>query len=189
MSIGATQLTEQSYQCAQEKVKAVSDDLREISLKLHDNPETAWKEHTAHDTLASYLKNIKDVEIEEFDKYPTAFKATYSNGAGRTFALCSEYDALPQIGHGCGHNLIAVCGLGAFLAIKEAMDKGHVTGTVVLAGTPAEEGDVGKVRLMEAGACESNSCKPADLSRSDRRCHDASSRQRRRQCRPGSPQP
>lgn len=158
-------LTAQSYKCAQDKVKSVSDELRQISLKLHENPETAWKERIAHDTLVDYLRDVKDVKIQEFDKYPTAFKATYSNGEGRTFALCSEYDALPQIGHGCGHNLIAVCGLGAFLAIKEAMEKGHVKGTLVLMGTPAEEGDVGKVRLMEAGACESPYTGSADGSR------------------------
>lgn len=161
----ATVLTRQSYKCAQQKVDSVSDDLRKISLKVHENPELAWKEHTAHDALVDYLKGVSGVKVEEFEKYPTAFKATYSNGNGRTFALCSEYDALPEIGHGCGHNLIAVCGLGAFLAIKEAMDKGHVNGNLVLMGTPAEEGDAGKVRLMDIGACEWQDWGSADVSR------------------------
>jgi metal-dependent amidase/aminoacylase/carboxypeptidase family protein len=67
----------------------------------------------------------------------TAFKASFSNGAGRTFAFNSEYDALPGVGHACGHNLIAVAGLAAALGVRAAMQARDVKGSVVLIGTPA----------------------------------------------------
>lgn len=90
---------------------------------------------------------------------PTAWRAEYTYGEPtRTFGLNSEMDALPDIGHACGHNLIAIAGLGAFLALRDVMQKHKINGKIVLIGTPAEEGDAGKVKLLEAGACESPHC-------------------------------
>lgn len=83
----------------------------------------------------------------------TAFRASYSNGDGRTFAFNSEYDALPGVGHACGHNLIAVSGVAALLGLRAAMKKFDIKGNIVLLGTPAEEGGVGKGILLERGAC------------------------------------
>ncbi len=110
-----------------------------------------WKETKAHARLTSFLAQ-EGYTVEGFEAYPTAFKVSYSRGSGRTFGLNSEYDALPHIGHACGHNLIAVTGLGAFLAIRAAMDAHDIQGTVTLIGTPAEEGGAGKCRLYEIGA-------------------------------------
>lgn len=108
----------------------------------------------AHAKLCEYLAG-KGFEVEQIPAVPTAFKVSYTRGnGGRTFGLNSEYDALPEIGHACGHNLIAICGVGALLAMKEAMDKHDIDGTVVLIGTPAEEGAGGKVDLLNAGAYE-----------------------------------
>jgi amidohydrolase len=82
---------------------------------------------------------------------PTAFRSRAGRG-GPKVAILAEYDALPEIGHACGHNLIATGAVGAFLAAAEVCDK--VGGEVVLIGTPAEEGGGGKIKLLEAGAFE-----------------------------------
>ncbi|MGE5595263.1 MAG: M20 family metallopeptidase [Hyphomicrobiales bacterium] len=82
---------------------------------------------------------------------PTAFRATAGSGGPRIAVLC-EYDALPEIGHACGHNLIAISGLAVGLALKETLPAGR--GTVVVLGSPAEEGGGGKVLLLERGAFE-----------------------------------
>lgn len=75
-------------------------------------------------------KGYKDLE--------TAFKATYTHGkGGRTFAYNSEYDALPGVGHACGHNLIAIAGVAAILGVRAALKKHNMDGTVLLIGTPA----------------------------------------------------
>src|SRR4030095_8290659 len=80
---------------------------------------------------------------------PTAFRARIGRGNGPHVSILAEYDALPDIGHACGHNLIAAGALGAFLALVAARDR--LPGTVELIGTPAEEGGGGKSRLLEAG--------------------------------------
>jgi metal-dependent amidase/aminoacylase/carboxypeptidase family protein len=144
----------QARQTIQDAIEQYTPDLREISTYIHANPELKWQEVKAHEKLTTYLSS-KGYQVEGFEQYPTAFKVSYTRGAGgRVFGLNSEYDALPDIGHACGHNLIAICGLGAFLAIREAMDKHDINGTVVLIGTPAEEGGAGKVHLYDIGACE-----------------------------------
>ncbi|WOO78152.1 Peptidase M20 domain-containing protein 2 [Vanrija pseudolonga] len=141
---------------AQETIKntieAHRDELVAISQYLNENPELAWKEVKSHAKLTSYLES-QGFEVTNIADYPTAFRAAYTHGkGGRVFGLNSEYDALPGIGHACGHNLIAICGVGALLGIREAMKVHNIEGTVVLIGTPAEEGAAGKVKLLEAGA-------------------------------------
>lgn len=86
----------------------------------------------------------------------TTLRATTGNGRGRTIAILAEYDALPGIGHACGHNLIAAAAVGAFLALHDLheQDPDAVPGTVVLLGTPAEEGHSGKEVMARAGAFE-----------------------------------
>jgi amidohydrolase len=85
-----------------------------------------------------------------FAGLPTSFRARLGDGAGPRVVIVAEYDALAEIGHACGHNLIAAGALGAFLAL--AAQEGAIHGTVDLLGTPAEEGGGGKIRLLEAGA-------------------------------------
>jgi amidohydrolase len=82
----------------------------------------------------------------------TAFRARIGGGSGPKVAILAEYDALPEIGHACGHNLIAAGALGAFLALARQRDA--IAGTVDLVGTPAEEGGGGKIKLLRAGAFE-----------------------------------
>lgn len=133
-------------------INSYSEKLTEISLYISDHPEESYEEHQACAKLTSFLKS-KGFEVETpYKKLPTAFRASYSHGQGRTFAFCSEYDALPGVGHACGHNLIAVSGVAALLGMRAAMKAHNIKGTVVLFGTPAEEGGVGKGVLIERGA-------------------------------------
>ncbi|KAG9050416.1 hypothetical protein FS837_005489 [Tulasnella sp. UAMH 9824] len=136
----------------EEEMDNLSDELRELSLKIHDHPEIGYEERYAHDTLTSFMRN------HDFDVTPhylgleTAWRAAFEVGkGGRTVGFQSEMDALPGIGHACGHNLIAIIGVGCAIAVARAIKKHDITAKVVLLGTPAEEGGQGKVKLINAG--------------------------------------
>jgi amidohydrolase len=97
------------------------------------------------------VEEVAEVPVERpFGRMETALRARVGSGVGPRVALLAEYDALPEIGHACGHNLIAGAAVGAFLAL--ARHAGSIQGTVELLGTPAEEAGGGKIRLLEAGA-------------------------------------
>lgn len=123
-------------------------ELIELSLKIHANPEIGFKEEKASGWLADYLAgNGFQVEIG-VGGLATAFKASY--GSDRpVIALIAEYDALPEIGHACGHNIIAASAAGAAVASKSVVDS--CGGTVAVFGTPAEELFGGKVIMLKAG--------------------------------------
>jgi metal-dependent amidase/aminoacylase/carboxypeptidase family protein len=89
---------------------------------------------------------------------PTAFESTHGTG-GRCVNFNAEYDALPGLGHACGHNLIATAGVAAYLALSFVLDRYGIEGRTQLLGTPAEEDGGGKVLLLDAGAY-----KDADVS-------------------------
>lgn len=85
----------------------------------------------------------------------TAWQAAFTHGVGgRTVGINSEMDALPGIGHACGHNLIGISGVAVACAIKAALKKHDISGKIILLGTPAEEGGRGKVKLLDCGAYE-----------------------------------
>ncbi|WP_326825693.1 amidohydrolase [Streptosporangium sp. NBC_01756] len=131
-----------------EEIGRLSDDLIGLSLDLHAHPETAMNEKYAAGRLTEMLH--RDFTVEEgLGGLPTAFRGTAGSGAPVLAFLC-EYDALPGIGHGCGHNLIAAGGIGAAIALRRAAPE--LPGTVSCIGTPGEEGAGGKVLLLEAGA-------------------------------------
>lgn len=133
-------------------VKSLDEDLRKLSLDIHEHPEIMFKEHYAHDTLTKFMEN-HGFAIKKHYKLPTAWRATFTHGkGGRVLGVNSEMDALPGIGHACGHNLIAVAGVAVALAVREAIVKHDIPGTVVLLGTPAEEGGLGKQLLIDEGA-------------------------------------
>lgn len=99
------------------------EELQTISQSIWNNPELAFNEHHAHLLLTEYLEKC-GFHVEKSFKLPTAFKATYSNeqsSDGPNIAFLCEYDALPGIGHACGHNLIAEVGIAAAIAVKGAM--------------------------------------------------------------------
>ena len=128
----------------------------DLSQTIWTHPETAWKEKFAVAALAEFLKNNGlDPEVGCFD-LETALRCEVETGSGcgPVVAIAAEYDALPEIGHGCGHNLICTAGVAAFLAVTEFMKKHAVPGKVILYGTPAEEGGGGKVKMANAGCLE-----------------------------------
>ena len=128
--------------------------LAEVSRQIHTHPELNYEEHFASDLLACELeKSGVPVERGAYG-LATALSAkmgTRGDGKGRV-AILAEYDALPEIGHACGHNLIATGALGAALALWAIRDE--LPGEVIFLGTPAEEGGGGKIRMLERGAFE-----------------------------------
>ena len=123
-------------------------DLLELSHSIHAEPELAFAEHrSAAKTRA--LVAERGFEITDAPAgLTTAFRASFGSGP-LTVGVCAEYDALPEIGHACGHNIIAAAGVGAALALADVADELGLT--VVLLGTPAEESGGGKVLLLRAG--------------------------------------
>ncbi|MEV0981661.1 amidohydrolase [Streptomyces sp. NPDC049915] len=125
-----------------------ADALWDVALRLHAEPEYAFAEHRAAELLTGELERAGLTVRREVAGMPTAFTAC--SGHGRpTVALLLEYDALPGLGHACGHNLIAAAGLGAALALHTVLGGAH--GSVLAVGTPAEEGGGGKALEVEAG--------------------------------------
>ena len=131
-------------------VDRLADELETLSKKIHDNPELAYEEVKACAWLSEFLDK-QGFKVEQgVGGVETAFRATIETGAGPTVAILCEYDALPGIGHACGHNVIATSGAGAgaaLAAVKGQLPKGRVQ----VIGTPAEEGGGGKVMLIKAG--------------------------------------
>lgn len=115
----------------------VSDELIEIGQKLHENPETTNQEVFACDLLSNYLKE-QGFKVEVgVCRHHTAFTATYDTFIkGPVVAITAEYDALQDLGHACGHNLIAISSIGAAISLRDNLKYGRV----VVYGTPGEEG-------------------------------------------------
>lgn len=124
--------------------------LWEISDYIYNNPELGNQEYKAVEKLTSFLKeNNFTVETGTAD-LPTAFKAVYDSGKpGPTVAYLCEYDALPGIGHGCGHNMIGTMGAGAGVLLSRVLN--NIGGKIIVFGTPAEETNGGKVYMADAG--------------------------------------
>ncbi|MFI5688022.1 amidohydrolase [Streptomyces sp. NPDC051636] len=122
--------------------------LWDVALRLHADPEYAFAEHRAAALLTGELERAGFAVDRGVAGMPTAFSAR--SGHGRpAVALLLEYDALPGLGHACGHNLIAAAGLGAALAVHAVL--GGSAGCVLAVGTPAEEGGGGKATEVDAG--------------------------------------
>lgn len=131
-------------------LEARSSELVTVSQQIHARPELRFEEHFASQLLADTLQ-AAGLQVEKpFGGLETAFCARFGQGRGPTVAILAEYDALPDIGHACGHNLIAAAALGAGLSLAAIADQ--LPGQVLLMGTPAEEGGGGKIHLIEAGA-------------------------------------
>jgi amidohydrolase len=134
-----------------EAVDRLADELEALSHLIHANPELAFEEERAHAWLTDFLEKHGARVERGVGGLPTAFRATIDGrGPGPTIAILAEYDALPGIGHACGHNVIATAGAGAGAALAAALGT-LPAGRIQVIGTPAEEGGAGKVRLMEAG--------------------------------------
>ena len=135
-------------------VESLREELVGISLDIHSHPEINFEEHYSAKLLADALEQHGFKVERGVGGVETAFRGTIEGGKGDgpTIALLAEYDALPDVGHGCGHNLIAISNLGAGLGIKAVMES--MPGRLVVLGTPAEEGGGGKVRMLAAGVFE-----------------------------------
>jgi amidohydrolase len=137
---------------AEQAIEAARDELLALSHDLHAHPEEGYAEHRSVRAVADLLARhgiTAEVGVHGLD---TALRATIGSGEGPTVAVLAEYDALPGIGHGCGHNVICSSAVGAFLGLAAALATGEVTGTAVLLGTPAEEGGGGKELMARDGA-------------------------------------
>lgn len=135
-----------------DEVDRRADLLLDASHQIHEHPELAFEEHFAHDLLTGILADQGLSPQRSAYGVATAFAARTGGGGGATVAVMCEYDALPGVGHACGHNIIAAAGLGAGLAA--AAIAGEAGGRLVILGTPAEEGGGGKVVMAEAGALD-----------------------------------
>ncbi len=131
------------------EIDARRQQLTELSLKIHSNPELGFQEVKAAAWLAQYLEE-NGFSIEQgICELATAFRGSYGQGKP-VIAILAEYDALPSLGHACGHNLIAACAVGAGIASKPAIDQ--FGGSILVIGTPAEELYGGKAIMADRGA-------------------------------------
>ncbi len=134
--------------CVEDAVRMRSTDLLALSHSIHAEPELAFDEHRSC-AMTQALVAERGFEITKAPAdLDTAFRAEYGSGP-LVVGICAEYDALPGIGHACGHNIIAASGVGTALALAEVADELGLT--VVLLGTPAEEAGGGKVLMLAAG--------------------------------------
>ena len=125
--------------------------LKTIRDILYENPEVGGTEEKAYNLLSKTMENHGFTVDYDFHNIPYCFRSEFDSGKpGAVIGITAEYDALPDIGHGCGHNIIAATSVGAALALKEAVRE--TGGKVILYGTPAEECYVSKVQLSEEGA-------------------------------------
>jgi amidohydrolase len=140
-----------------ERLDEVNEELVELSHKIHGKPELGYEEYCARDWQVELLrKHGFDVEVP-YCGLETSFKASIKTGDGPRggeprLAFLSEYDALPEVGHACGHNIIAASAVGAGIGLAHAMKEKNVAGEVLVLGTPGEEGKGGKIHLVEHGA-------------------------------------
>src|SRR3954463_5911904 len=137
-------------QAALDAIEAAAGDLVTLSRFIHDHPEPALEEKQASAACADFLAS-RGFSVERgVAGLPTAFTATSGRGAPR-IAYLSEYDALPGVGHGCGHNRIAIAGIGAGIGLAAALERLGDRGSVEVLGTPAEEAIGGKIIMANAG--------------------------------------
>jgi amidohydrolase len=136
-----------------ELVEADRDTILGLSHAILDDPEVAFQEIRAAGRIADLLE-ARGFGVERgVGSLPTAIRATFPGGRGTDgprIGVMAEYDALPGVGHGCGHNTMAASGVGAALALAAAAP--GIRGSVVFLGTPAEEAGSGKAIMLDEGA-------------------------------------
>ena len=142
-----------------EKIKASLDklipSLEEVSDWMYENPELGFEEYKTSKHLINYIRS-NGLEVKNpVGGLDTAFSSSIGT-SGPLVVLCVEYDALPEIGHACGHNIIATASIGAGIALKEVVEDLNIR--VKILGTPAEEGGGGKIVLLDEGEFEDATC-------------------------------
>ena len=141
-------MAEEGKQVACEAISGYEGDLHRIGDEIWKNPELAFEEHAAHGLLTQFLAKEGFAVDKGYKELPTAFRACFGSGKPNVCVIC-EYDALPGIGHACGHNLIAEAGVAAGLGVKAFLEASQFNGTLTVLGTPAEEQGGGKVVLLD----------------------------------------
>lgn len=140
-------------QRVRQQVEAMREALIHISDAIHAHPEIAFQEYESAALLSKTLEENGFAVERGVAGLETAFVATlHGKEAGSTVAFLAEYDALPEIGHACGHNLIGTSAVGAGLAMKTVLPE--LAGTIQVIGTPAEEGGGGKILMVNGGVFE-----------------------------------
>jgi amidohydrolase len=136
---------------ARQRIESIAPDLLELSHSIHSEPEIAYEELLSVGKLTAFLRGHGISATSSPYSLSTAFEARFGEGP-TVVAICAEYDALPGIGHACGHNIIAASAVGAAFGLHAVADAAGLS--IQLLGTPAEEAgnDSGKIRLLEAGA-------------------------------------
>lgn len=139
--------------------ESLTDTLTHIVKDLHAHPEVAFKEVRSMNELANIVEDAGHPVTRGVYGVDTAFEAVWASDGfdphrHPTISIMAEYDALPGLGHACGHNVIAAAGVGAFLAASEVLKGSGLQGRVLLQGTPAEEGHTGKEYMIRGGALE-----------------------------------
>ncbi|KAM7367524.1 hypothetical protein PAMP_013815 [Pampus punctatissimus] len=163
MSVGAELLAELKHRavCCIDEAKAK---LHSLSKDIWSCPELAYDERKSHDTLVAFFRQEDGWKVDSHFKLDTAFRASWAAAGGSepgdvvNVGFLCEYDALPAIGHACGHNLIAEVGAAAALGLKAVVENSSsslpVRPQVTVLGTPAEEDGGGKVDMLREGAFE-----------------------------------
>ena len=134
---------------ARARLEEFRDILIDLSHRIHANPELAFQEHKASAWLVETLSQAGLAVESGICDLPTAF-AGQAGSSSLHVAICAEYDCLPEMGHACGHNIIATAAAGAAIALAPVADEVGITVRII--GTPAEEGGGGKILLLERGA-------------------------------------
>jgi len=139
----------------QKNLDSIHKQLTEVSDWMYENPELGFNEFKTSEYLVKFIESFNGEVVYPTGNLDTAFEITYGTD-GPLVVLCVEYDALPEIGHACGHNIIATASIGSGLAIKDLVNELGIR--VKLLGTPAEEGGGGKIILLENGNFEDAAC-------------------------------
>ena len=147
-------------------------ELVKIADEIYDLAEPGMEEVRSAALLTDYLEKMGFQVEKGIAGLPTAFRAVYEQGqGGPSFGLLAEYDALKDIGHACGHNLIGTIGAGAGVILKEIMEKYGIGGTLKVLGTPAEENGSGKITMLDEGIFDGVDMAlimhPSDMSMAD----------------------
>jgi len=130
-------------------IERKKDSIWELEKFLYNNPEIEMEEFKAKSKFVDFLKKEKFCIDENIIELPTAFVAHKAKGDGPSIGILAEYDALPGIGHACGHNLIGAIGYGVAVVLAEMLSE--YDGRIYLLGSPAEETGKGKTGLVKAG--------------------------------------
>jgi amidohydrolase len=146
---------ESAKQVARANVESARSELIELSHRIHANPELAYQEHLSSGWVADVLEQAGFATTRGVGGLQTALLGTFGTGP-LNVALVIEYDALPEVGHACGHNIIAASSVGAAVALAPLADELGIRISAV--GTPAEEGGNGKAALIDAGVFADAHC-------------------------------